>query len=76
MSSGTVFINCSQPVRLPKDVRLPEGAHKADVRAMVPERIISPVGQVWDNFFLDGPAVTEDFMAERSSQHQSDREAL
>lgn len=35
-----------------------------------------PVGQVWDSFFLDGPAVTGDFMSERSSQNQTDREAL
>lgn len=76
MSSGTVFINHSQAVRLPKDERLPEGIQKVNVRAKDPEQTIAPVGQVWDSSFLDGPAVSEDFMAERSSQHQSDREAL
>lgn len=77
MSIGTVFINNrSQAVRLPLDVRLPEGVHKVNVRARGPERIIAPVGQVWDSFFLDGPAVSDDFMPERSSQNQSEREPL
>lgn len=77
MSVGTVFVNNrSQAVRLPMDVRLPDGVHKVNVRAKGPERIIAPVGQVWDSFFLDGPAVTEDFISERSSQNQTDREAL
>lgn len=58
------------------DVRLPDGVHKVNVRAKGPERIIAPVEQVWNSFLLDGPAVTEDFMFERSSQNQTDREAL
>lgn len=77
MSIGTVFINNrTQAVRLPLDVRLPEGVHKVEVRVKGNERIIAPVGQAWDSFFLDGPAVSDDFMAERASQHQPEREAL
>jgi antitoxin VapB len=77
MSIGTVFINNrTQAVRLPLDVRLPEGVHKVQVRVRGIERIITPAGQTWDSFFLDGPAVSDDFMAERPSQHQPEREAL
>ncbi|SMB21553.1 putative antitoxin VapB2 [Sterolibacterium denitrificans] len=77
MSIGTVFINNrTQAVRLPLDVRLPEGVRKVEVRARGNERIIAPLGQSWDSFFLDGPGVSDDFMAERASQHQPEREAL
>ena len=77
MSLGTVFTNYrTQAVRLPLDVRLPEGVHKVEVRARGHERIIAPVGQTWDSFFLDGPAVSEDFLTERASQQQPEREPL
>ncbi|MBN8557949.1 MAG: antitoxin [Proteobacteria bacterium] len=77
MSIGTVFItNRTQAVRLPLDVRLPEGVHKVEVRARGHERIIAPLGQSWDSFFVAGPAVSDDFMAERASQHQAERDAL
>ena len=59
------------PVRI-----LPDGVRKVEVRAKGNERIISPVGQSWDSFFLNGPAVSDDFMPERASQHQSERESL
>lgn len=76
MFIGTVFINNrSQAVRLPLDVRLPEGVHKVEVRVRGNKRIIAPLGQTWDSFFLDGPALSDDFMAERSNQQQLVREA-
>ncbi len=77
MSIGTVFINNrTQAVRLPLDVRLPDGVHKVEVLVRGRERILVPVGQSWDSFFLGGPAVSDDFMTERASQHQPEREAL
>lgn len=77
MPIGTVFTNNrTQAVRLPVDVRLPDGVHKVQVRARGNERIIAPVGQSWDSFFLDDPVVSDDFMAERASQQQPEREAL
>lgn len=76
MSTGTVFINNrTQAVRLPLDVRLPEGIHKVEIRARGNERIIALLGQTWDSFFLGGPTVSDDFLSERASQHQSEREA-
>jgi len=77
MSIGTVFINNrTQAVRLPLDVRLPEGVHKVEVRARGNERIIAPVGQSWDSFFLGSPTVSDDFLPERASQQQPERDAL
>ena len=77
MSIGTVFVNNrTQAVRLPLDVRLPEGIHKVEVRVRGNERILAPLGQTWDSFFLGGPRVSDDFLPERGNQHQSEREAL
>jgi antitoxin VapB len=77
MSIGTVFVNNrTQAVRLPLDVRLPEGVHKVEIRVKGQERIIAPIGQTWDSFFLGGPHVSDDFMPERAPQHQPERDPL
>ncbi len=77
MAITTIFTNNrTQAVRLPAELRLPETVKKVDVRARGNERIISPLRQTWDSFFLDGPLVSEDFMSQRSSQEQSDRDPL
>jgi len=77
MSIGTVFVNNrTQAVRLPLDVRLPEGVHKVVIRARGNERIIAPLGQSWDSFFLGGPPVSDDFLPERADQQQPEREPL
>jgi antitoxin VapB len=46
------------------------------VRAIGNERIIAPVENTWDSFFMNGPQASDDFMPERASQHQDKREAL
>ena len=72
-----VFISDgAQTVRLPAEVRLPDGVNKVQVRARGVDRIISPVGHTWDEFFLNGPRASDDFLAERATQEQADREAL
>lgn len=77
MTITTVFINNrTQAVRLPIDQRLPDSVRKVEVRTKGNERIISPVGQTWDSFFLNGPPVSDDFMPERASQDQVHREPL
>ena len=77
MAISTVFTNNrTQAVRLPAELRLPETVKKVDVRARGNERIISPIGQTWDSFFLNGPSVSEDFVPTRASQEQADREPL
>ena len=77
MSITTVFTNNrSQAVRLPVEVRFPDGVKKVEVRARGSERIISPVGQTWDSFFHDGVTVTGDFLPKRAAQAQGEREAF
>jgi antitoxin VapB len=77
MSIGTVFVNNrTQAVRLPLDVRLPEGVRKVEIRARGNERIIAPLGQTWDSFFLGGANVSDDFLPERAKQYQPERDAL
>ncbi|MDP3745028.1 MAG: type II toxin-antitoxin system VapB family antitoxin [Methylotenera sp.] len=77
MTTTTVFINNrTQAVRLPSELRLPSEVKWVDVRARGNERIISPVGQSWDSFFLNGTKVTDDFLETRATQAQKDREAL
>lgn len=77
MTTTSVFTNNrSQAIRLPAELRLPEGVKRVSVRARGVERVIAPVGQTWDSFFLEGPQVADDFMAERASQHQPERESF
>ena len=68
--------NRSQAVRIPADMRLPESVLEVEVRACGEERIIAPVGRSWNSFFIDGPATSEDFLGERPSQEQGEREAF
>ena len=75
MNLASVFINNrTQAVRLPVGSRFPEGIKKVNVRVVGKERILSPVENTWDSFFLSQPSVTDDFITERASQKQADRE--
>ena len=56
--------NQTQAVRLPKKVALPEHIKKVTVVAVGNTRVITPVGQSWDEWF-DNPDISDDFMAER-----------
>lgn len=77
MAITTVFTNNrSQAVRLPAELRLPDNVKRVDVRARGCERIIAPLGQTWDSFFLSDSQVADDFMKIRASQDQPERDAL
>jgi antitoxin VapB len=77
MSISTVFNNNrTQAVRLPADMRFPDSVKKVEVRITGQERVISPATSSWDSFFLGAATVTEDFMSERASQFQSERDSL
>jgi antitoxin VapB len=77
MSIGSVFVNNrTQAVRLPADTRFPDGVKHVNVRIVGKDRILSPVDSTWDSFFLSDERVSDDFMAERASQEQSEREAF
>jgi antitoxin VapB len=74
---STVFTNNrTQAVRLPAEARLPDDVKKVAVRIRGKDRIISPIENTWDHFFLSGPTVTEDFMNERGVQKNSLRESF
>ena len=74
---GSVFENNrTQAIRLPVETRFPEGVKKVTVRVVGMDRIISPTNNTWDSFFLTKEAVSDDFMTERASQDQPERESL
>jgi antitoxin VapB len=75
MTTSTVFTNNrTQAVRLPAELRFPDTVKKVEVRQVGQERIIAPANQAWDSFFLAQETASEDFMAERASQRQPERE--
>lgn len=75
MAISTVFTNNrTQAVRLPAEVRLPEGVKRVNVRAIGNERIIAPVENTWDSFFMNRLEVGDDFMTEHARQEQNERE--
>ena len=77
MSTGSVFINNrTQAVRLPADSRFADDVKKVNVRVLGNERILTPVNQTWDSFFLSQESVTEDFLESRGRQTQTERESF
>ncbi len=77
MATGSVFENNrTQAVRLPAETRFPDHIKKVTVRVVGHDRIISPVENTWDSFFLSPDRPTGDFLSERPSQEQSEREAF
>lgn len=77
MARSTVFTtNRSQAVRLPKAVAFPEDVHQVEIIKVGSSRVITPVGRRWDDFFLAGPHVGEDFLADRGDLPAEEREPL
>lgn len=77
MARSTVFVsNRSQAVRLPKAVAFPEGVHQVEIIRLGNSRLITPVGRRWEEFFVNGPHVSEDFMSERDQPSAEEREPL
>jgi len=77
MKIGSIFMNNrTQAVRLPAEVRFPENVRHVHVRTMGKDRILSPVNDAWDSFFLSEERPSEDFMEERPDQRQSERESF
>lgn len=77
MSTGSVFINNrTQSVRLPAESRFPDTVKKVSVRVVGQDRILSPIENTWDSFFHAAETVSDDFMNERASQDQPERESF
>ena len=78
MITATVFENNkTQAVRLPVAVRFPDSVKKVAVRTLGQERIISPLENAWDSFFLSPESmVSDDFLNERAAQIETPRESF
>jgi antitoxin VapB len=77
MASSTVFTsNRSQAVRLPKAVAFPDDVHQVDILKIGHSRVIVPKGKRWDDWFLNGPHVSDDFMIDREQPEAEEREPL
>ena len=72
----TVFkSNRSQAVRLPKAVAFPEVIKNVEITSIGNKRVITPVGQSWDEWF-DAAGVSSDFMEDRQQPEDQSRESL
>lgn len=77
MIEASIFMtNRSQAVRLPAEVRFGEEVKKLSVRVLGNERILSPLNQTWDSFFMGEQRVSDDFMTDREVAFQPEREAF
>lgn len=75
MKTATVFQhNNSQAVRLPAEAHFPERVKEVSIRIVGQDRILTPVANTWDSFFLQSEVMTEDLALERSNQEQQERE--
>lgn len=76
MATGTVFVNNrTQAVRLPAELRFPQGVKRVEVLAQGRARLLVPAEDIWESWF-QGPGVSEDFMVERDQPPAQEREAL
>ena len=63
MTTGKVFKqNNAQVVQLPLEAHFPDDVKKVAVRVVGKDRVLTPITNSWDSFFLQGPAASEDFM--------------
>ena len=77
MLKGSIFVNNkTQAVRLPIDARFDDSVKRVVIRKVGKERILSPIENTWDSFFLSDDKVSDDFLAERAEQTKSIREAF
>ena len=77
MIQGSIFVNNkTQAVRLPIEARFDESVKRVIIRKVGKERILSPLENTWDSFFLTEEKVSDDFLTERAEQTESIREAF
>lgn len=77
MLQGSVFVNNkTQAIRLPVEARFDDGVKRVMIRKVGKERILSPIENTWDSFFLSEDSVSDDFLSERAEQTESIRETF
>lgn len=75
MIQGSIFVNNkTQAVHLPIEARFDESIKRVVIRKIGKERILSPLKNSWDSFFLTEDKVSDDFLTERAAQTESIRE--
>ncbi|MGH7101494.1 MAG: type II toxin-antitoxin system VapB family antitoxin [Acetobacteraceae bacterium] len=77
MTTTTLFLtNHTQAVRLPKSAAFPKGVREVEILKIGNSRMIVPKGRRWDDYFLQGPGASADFMRERGQPPAEEREPL
>ena len=77
VARSTVFKrNRNQAVRLPKAMAFPADVHEVKIIKVGHTRIITPVGRRWDDLFIRGPRVSDNFIMQRVDPSPEDREPL
>lgn len=77
MTYASVFYNNrTQAVRLPAEMRFDENVKKVIIRKVGNERILTPVENVWDSFFLSDERPSDDFFADRPVTPVSERDSF
>ena len=77
MLQGSIFVNNkTQAVLLPVDARFDDNVKRVVIRKVGKERILSPIENIWDSFFLSDDKVSDDFLTERAEQTEPIREAF
>ncbi len=75
MLKGSIFVNNNtQAVRLPNEARFSDDVTHVMVQVVGKDRILTPIEHAWDSFFFSDERVSDDFMDNRVSQVQSERE--
>lgn len=70
----SVFLNNrTQAVRIPAEFRFHDDTKQVLIRKVGNERILTPIENVWDSFFLNDERVSDDFMKERVIAPKSER---
>lgn len=77
MTTGSIFLNNkTQAVRLPADRRFPDDVKQVRIIKQGHSRLLTPIDNTWDDFFLSDNAVSSDFLPKRATQLQTERESL
>lgn len=77
MARDSVFKNKKpKTIILVGNIRFPQGENPVDTPIVGADKILSPVEKKWDSFFLSTNKASDDFISERVSQVQTDRESL
>lgn len=66
--------NRTQAVRLPRVVAFPDDVKEVEIRIVGNSRVITPVGNPWDDYFERGTRLSNDFERPDQGEHQDGEE--